>query len=368
MAQVTELAPASNNPLISITNLKVYFPIGQGFLGRPRGIVAAVDGVDFTIRRGETLGIVGESGSGKTTLGLALIRLIDPTSGTIFFDGVDLASLSGEELRKMRRRMQMIFQDPYGSFNPRMNMGAILAEPLKIHRIAQRSKRTERVHELLRLVGLDPKDADRFPHAFSGGQRQRIGVARALAVEPDFIVCDEPTSSLDVSIRSQILNLLVQLRERLGLTYVFISHDLGVVRHISDRVAVMYLGRVLEIGMTSTVFSSSAHPYTRALLSVIPVPDPKVMRSRRRVILPGDLPSLSESISGCRFRSRCWLYEQLSRPEICQIEDPTLHTIEFDHFTACHFANEAAGSDIGLVDRPSADMSIFKPLIWRQKI
>ena len=256
--------------------------------------------------------------------------------------------LSRGELRKMRRRMQIIFQDPYSSLNPRMTVGSIISEPLETHDLAAGKARIERVRELLALVGLNPNYTDRYPHEFSGGQRQRIGVARALAVEPEFIVCDEPISALDVSIQAQVLNLLVELREKFGLTYLFIAHDLSVVRHISDRVGVMYLGKLVELGPPLAIYDAPGHPYTRALLSAVPIPDPKAERRRKRVILTGDVPSPANPPDGCRFHTRCWLYERLGRPEQCRTEDPELRTVATDHRAACHFAEEALQSDIGV--------------------
>ncbi len=308
----------------------------------------AVDGVSFTIRRGETLGLVGESGCGKSTTGRALIRLREPTEGKVTFDGVDLTSLKPEALRKMRRRMQIIFQDPYGSLDPRMTVGSTIAEPIETHDLASGDAKRERIADLLRLVGLDPTYVSRYPHEFSGGQRQRIGVARALAVEPEFIVCDEPISALDVSIQGQVLNLLTDLRERLGLTYLFIAHDLSVVKHISDRVAVMYLGKIVEIGPPDQVYGAPGHPYTRALLSAVPVPDPSAERKRRRVILQGDVPSPVNPPSGCRFHTRCWLYERLGQPETCRTDDPELKVLAGDQSAACHFADEALKTDVGI--------------------
>lgn len=334
--------------LVEVENLKVHFPILSGLFQRETGRVRAVDDISFEIRKGETLGLVGESGCGKTTTGRAVIRLRQPTAGTVRFGGQDLSGLSRGDLRRMRRRMQIIFQDPYGSLNPRMTVGSIIAEPLETHDLARGKARHERVKELLRLVGLNPNYTNRYPHEFSGGQRQRIGVARALAVEPEFIVCDEPISALDVSIQAQVLNLLVELRETFGLTYLFIAHDLSVVRHISDRVGVMYLGKLVEIGPPTAIYDEPGHPYTRALLSAVPIPDPKAERKRKRVILTGDVPSPAHPPSGCRFHTRCWLYEQLGRPERCRTEDPDLRMIGDDHRAACHFAEEALKSDIGV--------------------
>ncbi len=334
--------------LVEVENLKVYFPILSGLLQRQTGAVRAVDDISFEIRKGETFGLVGESGCGKSTTGRAVIRLRNPTAGTVRFEGADLMSLNRQELRAARRRMQIIFQDPYSSLNPRMTVGSIISEPLETHGLASGPARLERVKELLALVGLNPGYTNRYPHEFSGGQRQRIGVARSLAVEPEFIVCDEPISALDVSIQAQVLNLLVELREKFGLTYLFIAHDLSVVRHISDRVAVMYLGKIVELGVPSAIYETPAHPYTRALLSAVPIPDPKSERRRRRVILTGDVPSPANPPSGCRFHTRCWLYEKLGKPEQCRTDDPPLRVIAGEQKVACHFAEEALSSDIGV--------------------
>ena len=335
-------------PLIEVENLKVYFPILTGVFQRRHGEVRAVDDVSFEIRKGETLGLVGESGCGKSTTGRALIRLREATGGSVKFDGVDLTTVSTGELRRMRRRMQIIFQDPYSSLNPRMTVGSIISEPIDTHKLAKGKAKMERVKELLRLVGLNPNYTNRYPHEFSGGQRQRIGVARALAVEPEFIVCDEPISALDVSIQAQVLNLLVELREQFGLTYLFIAHDLSVVRHISDRVGVMYLGKIVELGPPTAIYETPAHPYTRALLSAVPIPDPKAERRRKRVILTGDVPSPANPPSGCRFHTRCWLYERLGRPENCRTDDPELRLVGGDHRAACHYAEDALQSDVGV--------------------
>jgi oligopeptide transport system ATP-binding protein len=343
-----EPSAAPSNDLIEVEDLKVYFPIRSGMFQQAVGSVKAVDGVSFTIRRGETLGLVGESGCGKSTTGRALIRLREPTDGKVTFDGIDLMSLKPDALRKMRRRMQIIFQDPYGSLDPRMTVGSTIAEPIETHDLASGDAKRERIADLLRLVGLDPTYVSRYPHEFSGGQRQRIGVARALAVEPEFIVCDEPISALDVSIQGQVLNLLTDLRERLGLTYLFIAHDLSVVKHISDRVAVMYLGKIVEIGPPDQVYGAPGHPYTRALLSAVPVPDPAAERKRRRVILQGDVPSPVNPPAGCRFHTRCWLYERLGQPETCRTDDPPLKVLEGDQSAACHFAEEALKTDVGI--------------------
>ena len=334
--------------LVEVDDLLVHFPIRSGIFKTLAGSVKAVDGVTVEVRRGETLGLVGESGCGKSTIGRAMIRLREPTGGSVRFDGVDLASLNSEALRKTRRRMQIIFQDPYGSLDPRMTVGSIVSEPIETHDLAKGAAKKERVAELLRLVGLDPKYVQRYPHEFSGGQRQRIGVARALAVEPEFIVCDEPISALDVSIQAQVLNLLTDLRKRLGLTYLFVAHDLSVVKHISDRVAVMYLGKVVEIGPPDQLYAAPGHPYTRALLSAVPVPDPVSERKRRRVILKGDVPSPVNPPPGCRFHTRCWLYERLGQPEDCRTIDPPLNVLNGEHKAACHYAAEALKTDVGI--------------------
>jgi oligopeptide transport system ATP-binding protein len=348
-ASPTASAPRPGDNLVQARDLKMYFPVTSGIIFQRRiADVKAVDGVTFDVRRGETLGLVGESGCGKSTTGRAMIRLREPTSGTVRFDSVDLASLPSNELRKMRRRMQIIFQDPYGSLDPRMTVGSIIAEPIDTHRLAQGKARKDRIADLLRIVGLDPKYIARYPHEFSGGQRQRIGVARALAVEPEFIVCDEPISALDVSIQAQVLNLLTDLREQLGLTYLFIAHDLSVVKHISDRVAVMYLGKIVEIGPPDIMYAGPGHPYTRALLSAVPVPDPEAERRRKRVILTGDVPSPVNPPEGCRFHTRCWMYERLGKPEECRTIDPQIRILQGDHGAACHFAEQVVQTDVGV--------------------
>jgi oligopeptide transport system ATP-binding protein len=339
---------AATNALVEAENIKVHFPITAGLFQRTVGAVRAVDDISFDIRKGETLGLVGESGCGKSTTGRALIRLRELTEGRVKFDGVDLTTLKRDQLRKMRRRMQIIFQDPYSSLNPRMTVGSIISEPIETHNLASGKARLDRVKELLALVGLNPNYTNRYPHEFSGGQRQRIGVARSLAVEPEFIVCDEPISALDVSIQAQVLNLLVELRERFQLTYLFIAHDLSVVRHISDRVGVMYLGKIVEVGPPDLLYAGPGHPYTRALLSAVPIPDPKTERRRKRVILTGDVPSPVNPPPGCRFHTRCWLYERLGRPEVCRTEEPPLRDVQPAHQAACHFAEDALRSDVGV--------------------
>ena len=339
------VAPVGAGPLLEVEGLTVHFPIRQGIIiERHVGDVRAVDGISFSLTRGETLGLVGESGCGKSTTGRAIVRLYEPTAGRVLFDGVDITTLDTAGLRRMRRRMQMIFQDPYASLNPRMTAGGIISEPLEIHRVGTPNERRERVRELLATVGLSPDYASRYPHEFSGGQRQRIGVARALAFEPDLVVADEPISALDVSIQAQIINLLERLQGRLGLTYLFIAHDLSVVRHISDRIAVMYLGRIVELASSRDLNRTPLHPYTVALLSAVPIPDPAVESRRRRIILKGDVPSPAAPPSGCRFHTRCWLRERLGNPVECETIDPELRALATDHQVACHFAEKVDGS------------------------
>jgi len=329
-------ASSSARTLLSVKNLKMHFPITQGIiLQRQVGSVKAVDDISFDIKEGETLGLVGESGCGKSTTGRAILQLYKPTAGTVEFDGKDLTKLSGGDMRRMRREVQMIFQDPYASLNPRMTVGSIIGEPLEIHSLAKGKAKTERVQELLRTVGLNPYFANRYPHEFSGGQRQRIGIARALAVEPKFIVADEPISALDVSIQAQIINLMEELQEKLGLTYLFIAHDLAVVRHISDRVAVMYVGKMVELTDRNEIFDNPLHPYTRALLSSIPIPDPLLEKRRSRMILVGDVPSPVNPPSGCRFNPRCPYAE-----DNCKVDEPQLTEVRVGHFVACHYWDE----------------------------
>ena len=334
-------ARPSDAPLVEIRGLVKHFPVKGGILQRTVAQVKAVDGVDLTIRRGETLGLVGESGCGKTTVGRLLLRLIEPTAGTILFDGADITKLSGADLKPFRRRMQIIFQDPYAALDPRSPIGETIADGLRVQSIGKPAERRERVKKIMDLVGLAPYQSKRFPHEFSGGQRQRIGIARALVLEPDLIVCDEPVSALDVSIQAQVLNLLSDLQSELGLTLLFIAHNMAVVEHISDRVAVMYLGRVVEQSDRARTFANPRHPYTQALMSAIPLPDPDARR--QRIILRGDVPSPINLPTGCRFHPRCWLYEQLGGPENCASVDPELRAFDsdHDHTAACHYAERS---------------------------
>jgi oligopeptide transport system ATP-binding protein len=326
----------SNNVLMHVKDLVKHFPITQGIvIQRQVGAVRAVDGVSFDIHKGETLGLVGESGCGKSTTGRTILQLYRPTSGNVVFDDVDLVKLKGNDLRKMRRKMQMIFQDPYASLNPRMTISEIVGEPLVVHNVASGKDVEQRVEHLLELVGLSPTFANRFPHEFSGGQRQRIGVARALALQPSFIVCDEPISALDVSIQAQVVNLLEDLQTQFNLTYLFIAHDLSMVRHISDRVAVMYLGVIVELASRDEIYHSPLHPYTQALLSAVPIPDPFAESQRKRVILQGDVPTPTNPPSGCRFRTRC----PIAQPA-CAESRPEFRELKPGHFVACHFAEQ----------------------------
>ena len=345
LGQADQSASSVDERLLEVSALKVYFPITRGIvIERHVGDIRAVDGVTLTLRRGETLGLVGESGCGKSTLGRAILRLYRPTAGRITFDGQDITTLEGAAIRAVRRRMQMIFQDPYASLNPRMTVGGIVGEPLDIHAIGTRGERRRRVQELFEIVGLDPTLAERYPHEFSGGQRQRVGVARALAVNPDLIVADEPVSALDVSIQAQIVNLLDRLQAQFRLTYLFIAHDLSVVRHISDRIAVMYLGRIVELAPSRELYDAPRHPYTVALISAVPIPDPAVESKRRRIILKGDVPNPAAPPPGCHFHTRCWLRERLGNPAECVEVEPQLRVLESGHEVACHFAEQVDGS------------------------
>lgn len=318
-----------DKPLLQVENLKKWFPVGGGFLKAPTKHVKAVDGVSFSVKSGETFGIVGESGCGKSTLGRTILRLLEPTEGKIYFSGLDIAYLKRKELQKLRRDLQIIFQDPYASLNSRMKVGKIIEEPLIIHGIGSEEERKEKVEKLLEIVGLNKESKQKHPHEFSGGQRQRIGIARALILNPKLIICDEPVSALDVSIQSQILNLLKELQEKFNLTYIFISHDLSVVQYISDRVAVMYLGRIVELADKEKLFNNPLHPYTKALLSAIPLPD--VETKKERIILEGDVPSPVDPPSGCHFRTRCRFAD-----ETCASVAPSLQEVEQGHRVACH--------------------------------
>ncbi|GAC1377766.1 MAG: dipeptide ABC transporter ATP-binding protein [Ktedonobacteraceae bacterium] len=325
-------AEKTGTTLIDVKGLKVHFPIKGGLLGRTVAHVKAVDGVDLFVRRGETLGLVGESGCGKSTAGRAILQLIKPTAGTVNFDGIELTKLSGEQIRKQRARMQMIFQDPFGSLDPRYTVGQIVSEPLQNFKRGNDKEIRDEVARLLQVVGLNPYYINRFPHEFSGGQRQRVGIARALALNPSLVIADEPVSALDVSIQAQVINLLQDLQGQLGLTYLFVAHNLSVVKHISDRVAVMYLGRIAELAKSSDLYEMPLHPYTQALLSAIPVPDPEVEARRKRIILEGDVPSPVNPPSGCNFHPRCWKAQQICREVI-----PPLEAKQPNHYAACHF-------------------------------
>jgi len=322
--------------ILHVEDLKMYFPIRRGVIQRTVGYVHAVDGITFDVYKGETLGLVGESGCGKTTAGRTILQLYKPTAGKVFFEGKELTQLKSEEMRQTRRKIQMIFQDPYASLNPRMTVEEIVGEPLLIHNVENGKEIRDHVKSLLEMVGLNPAYVDRYPHEFSGGQRQRIGVARSLALRPDLIVCDEPISALDVSIQAQVVNLLEDLQKELGLTYLFIAHDLSMVRHISNRVIVMYLGVLVEMADRKTLYENPLHPYSIALLSAVPIPDPNVEEKRKRIILEGDVPSPINPPSGCRFRTRCPLAQA-----ICAEERPEWKEVEAEHYVACHFWYDA---------------------------
>ena len=334
VASVSRSKPVGNEVLVSVRGLKKHFPVTRGMFRRKVGAVRAVDGVSFDIRRGETLGLVGESGSGKSTIGRTMLQLEKATEGSVVFDGIELVGLAAGALRRTRPRMQMVFQDPHASLNPRMTVSSIVGEPLLEHGKSSSRERQERVEELLGLVGLDPTHANRYPHEFSGGQRQRIGIARAIALNPDFIVCDEPIAALDVSIQAQVVNLMEHLQDLLGLTYLFISHDLGMVRHIADRVAVMYLGHIMELADVDDLYGDPRHPYTRALQSSAPVPDPVVEATRVKIILEGDIPSPSNPPPGCPFNTRC--PDAVDR---CHEEIPAWREVAPGHGVACHLAD-----------------------------
>ena len=334
VASVSRSRPVGNEVLVSVRGLKKHFPVTKGMFRRKVGAVRAVDGVSFDIRRGETLGLVGESGSGKSTIGRTMLQLEKATEGSVVFDGIELVGLAAGALRRTRPRMQMVFQDPHASLNPRMTVSSIVGEPLLEHGKSSSRERQERVEELLGLVGLDPTHANRYPHEFSGGQRQRIGIARAIALNPDFIVCDEPIAALDVSIQAQVVNLMEHLQDLLGLTYLFISHDLGMVRHIADRVAVMYLGHIMELADVEDLYGDPRHPYTRALQSSAPVPDPVVEATRVKIILEGDIPSPSDPPPGCPFNTRC--PDAVDR---CHEEIPVWREVAPGHGVACHLAD-----------------------------
>lgn len=326
-----------NQLLLDVRNLKMYFPVTRGIIfQRTVGNVQAVDDVSFSIERGRTLGLVGESGSGKTTIGRSIVRLYKPTAGQVLFDGQDLVQMESDALWKMRKQVQMIFQDPFASLNPRFTIGSLIAEPMHIYQMGTKQEIRARTEELLRLVGLRPEYIDRYPHEFSGGQRQRIAVARALAVNPELIIADEPVSALDVSVRAQVLNLLQSLQSRFNLTYLFVSHDLSVVRHVADRVAVMYLGRIVELADRDELYTAPKHPYTRALLSAVPIPDPRIEKKRQRIILTGDLPSPMHIPTGCRFHTRCPMAQK-----ICREVEPVFEAKEgHEHYAACHFSDQ----------------------------
>ena len=328
---------SENDILLKVEDLNMHFPIFRGLIRRQAGAVHAVDGVSFDVRRGETLGLVGESGCGKSTTGRSILQLYKPTSGKITFDGVNLVALKNEEMRLMRRKMQMIFQDPYASLNPRMTVGEIVGEPLLVHNVASGREVDERVAHLLETVKLNPSFSSRYPHEFSGGQRQRIGIARSLALHPSFIVCDEPISALDVSIQAQVVNLLEELQEQFNLTYLFIAHDLSMVRHISNRIAVMYLGVIVELADRDALYDNPLHPYSQALLSAVPIPDPFAESKHKRTILQGDVPSPVNPPSGCRFRTRCPIAEA-----VCAESRPEFRELKPGHYAACHFADRFA--------------------------
>ena len=331
----------ASTTLLDVRNLKMYFPLTRGLVfQRTVGYVRAVDDISFSIERGKTLGLVGESGSGKTTIARTLVRLYKPTAGQLLFEGQDLANIEGEALREIRQRIQMVFQDPYASLNPRFTIGSLISEPMHIYNQGSKQLIHERTIELLRVVGLRPEYIDRYPHEFSGGQRQRIAVARALAINPEFVIADEPVSALDVSVRAQVLNLLQRLQKEFELTYLFVSHDLSVVRHVADRIAVMYLGKIVELADRDELYAAPKHPYTKALLSAVPIPDPRIEKKRQRIILSGDLPSPVNIPKGCRFHTRCPMAQS-----ICREVEPVFEAKEgHEHYAACHFAEQVTVS------------------------
>ncbi|HVM18630.1 MAG TPA: ABC transporter ATP-binding protein [Egibacteraceae bacterium] len=341
------MTDTSPDALVRVENLRVHFAPAARIFGRAGNDIRAVDGVSFDIRRGETLGLVGESGCGKTTVGRTILRLYEPTDGRILFEDTDVASLSGKDMRRLRRRMQMVFQDPYSSLNPRQNIGNAIAEPLRVHG-TEGGDVEARVQQLLEVVGLPADARNRYPHEFSGGQRQRIGLARSLALNPDLIVADEPVSALDVSIQAQIINLLEDLQDEFSLTYLFIAHDLAVVRHISDRIAVMYLGTIVEVAPAADLYDTPLHPYTKALLSAVPIPDPAVETTRERIILHGDMPSPADPPPGCRFHTRC----PFVQPTRCADEVPVLRELRSGHTAACHWVEQIERGEITPHDNP----------------
>ncbi|MGW2327344.1 ABC transporter ATP-binding protein [Streptomyces sp. NPDC001700] len=344
---VPEQATTTPEPLLTVSGLVKHFPIKKGLLQRQSGAVQAVDGLDFDVRQGETLGVVGESGCGKSTMGRLITRLLEPTSGKIEFQGEDITHLGTAAMRPMRRDVQMIFQDPYSSLNPRHTVGAIVSAPFKLQGVTPEGGIKAEVQRLLALVGLNPEHYNRYPHEFSGGQRQRIGIARALALKPKLVVADEPVSALDVSIQAQVVNLLDDLQDELGLTYVIIAHDLSVIRHVSDRIAVMYLGKIVELADRRALYETPMHPYTKALLSAVPVPDPRRRAQRERILLKGDVPSPISPPSGCRFHTRCW-----KATEVCKREEPPLVALATGHQVACHHPENAPGQVPGQVAGP----------------